>query len=367
MFKWVRFHAVIGTIFNERRQSARRIFYANGADTFEEAVGVDELQKPIDFSVDQLMTFKSYYRQEVIIRGAVTFARGREIYIRDKGASTRVSLPEPEEVEIGDFVELTGLAWPHPLTPVFRARSVTILEHGELPAPIQVNSESILNPIMNWELLQIDAEVLDRGKIFAARAQDAERPAETLLCRTGDLIFEAYVPPGIQLSASFERRAIVRLTGICSVLPDENNRWKLSTEGIRLDLRSLDDVELITPAPWWTQRRLRWATGASSGFVLLFLALNFSLRRRVNKQTAIISEKVERETILDERQRIARVLHDNLEQGLARGYSTRRVPEIAGIESAKISAISRRNSRKPQIAGAKRENDGTIRLARIGI
>ncbi len=317
MFKWVRFHAVIGTIYNERRQSVRRIFYGNGAETFEEAMGVDDLQKPMRFSIDRLMTFKSYYRQEVIIQGVVTFASGREIYIRDNGASTRVTLAEPAEVKVGDFVELTGLVWPHPLSPAFRARSVEVLESGELPEPVLVDSTEILNPIMNWELVEIDAEILDRGKIFTASVLDLDQPSETLLCRSGDLIFEAYVPPGIQLPSSFERRAIVRLTGICSVFPAENNRWKLDTEGLRLDLRGPQDAVLLHPAPWWTQRRLRWATAVSSGVILLFLAWNFSLRRRVNKQTAIISEKVERETILDERQRIARELHDNLEQGLA--------------------------------------------------
>jgi signal transduction histidine kinase len=68
---------------------------------------------------------------------------------------------------------------------------------------------------------------------------------------------------------------------------------------------------------WWTLQRLF----AAFGLIMLILAgallWIFTLKRQVHAQALMIHQKVEREATLEERARIARDIHDTLEQALA--------------------------------------------------
>jgi signal transduction histidine kinase len=74
---------------------------------------------------------------------------------------------------------------------------------------------------------------------------------------------------------------------------------------------------MLEPPPWWTLARLLWVLGIMSLVLLAGLLWVFVLNNRVRRQTRIIEEKVKREGILEERNRIAREFHDTLEQELA--------------------------------------------------
>src|SRR5205814_10232659 len=68
--------------------------------------------------------------------------------------------------------------------------------------------------------------------------------------------------------------------------------------------------------PWWTPRRAAAVVVVMLGLVGLTLAWVMTLRRRVSAQARIIWSRVKSETELQERQRMARELHDTLEQNL---------------------------------------------------
>jgi signal transduction histidine kinase len=67
----------------------------------------------------------------------------------------------------------------------------------------------------------------------------------------------------------------------------------------------------------WTLERISWALGFLAVFALAAVTWIALLRRRVANQTRIIAEQIERAAVNEERQRIARELHDTLEQDLA--------------------------------------------------
>ena len=71
---------------------------------------------------------------------------------------------------------------------------------------------------------------------------------------------------------------------------------------------------MAQPPPWWTIERLAGVVGiliAVLCAVGLWVAL---LRRKIAAQTTVIRERLARETVYDERTRIARELHDTLEE-----------------------------------------------------
>ena len=76
-------------------------------------------------------------------------------------------------------------------------------------------------------------------------------------------------------------------------------------------------MHLITPAPWWNTQRLFVALAVTSAVALLGLLGTWMLRRQVNKQLAIISDSLRTEAVGKERDRMARELHDTLEQQLS--------------------------------------------------
>jgi signal transduction histidine kinase len=86
----------------------------------------------------------------------------------------------------------------------------------------------------------------------------------------------------------------------------------------RLDLllRDGSDITVIQAAPWWTVRRAFIALGLVLLVAVATLAWSVSLRRTVRVQTSVICDQLSRETLLHERTRMARELHDTVEQEL---------------------------------------------------
>jgi DNA-binding XRE family transcriptional regulator len=86
----------------------------------------------------------------------------------------------------------------------------------------------------------------------------------------------------------------------------------------RLDLllRDGNDIAVIQAAPWWTARRALIALGVMLLIAGAALAWSMALGRTVRRQTAVIRDQLSRETLLQERTRMARELHDTVEQEL---------------------------------------------------
>jgi signal transduction histidine kinase len=123
------------------------------------------------------------------------------------------------------------------------------------------------------------------------------------------------VPPDVNWSVGSE----VEVTGVCDL------EFKLSGAGVpgttvndfSLWLRTPQDVRVLRAAPWWTPTRLGLTLGVTSLVLVITLAWVGLLRRQVARQTKLIGEKLRGEAVSTERNRVARDLHDTLEQQLA--------------------------------------------------
>jgi len=78
-----------------------------------------------------------------------------------------------------------------------------------------------------------------------------------------------------------------------------------------------EDVNTLKKRGWWNLRRFLAVLGLIGLILAVALGWVWLLRRKVSEQTATISAKVAQESSAKERERVARELHDSLEQNLA--------------------------------------------------
>src|SRR4029077_16784159 len=88
-------------------------------------------------------------------------------------------------------------------------------------------------------------------------------------------------------------------------------------QSLRLLLRSQDDVVVVHAPSWWNLRHTLWVLSLTVGILLIVVAWIVVLGRRLREQMEVMRQKLRSGAGLEERNRIARELHDNLEQELA--------------------------------------------------
>ncbi|MDF7824816.1 sensor histidine kinase [Pontiellaceae bacterium B12227] len=324
MFSRVKFTAIAGTQFNLHRQVVGRTFFVSSAAVFEL---IDDYRPRGGVSVtpihELLRSGDAHHRLAKATRGIVTYVQGQYMYLRGEEACIKVAMRSGAEVIVGDEVEVEGVVLPQPISPDFAAREVRLIKRTELPPqPVRMTLNEDLRNLwdfhpdshFNYELVELEAELIDISESFGLTTGHKEK---TLLCRQGGYLFEAKVPHDVHLGEELKPGAVFRVQGICNLTRSQERPWRLYVDWFWIQVRSGDDLLLLKAAPWWTAARLLWVLGIGLGLLVAISFWVILLRRTVEKQTGIIADQVERETISEERQRIARELHDNLEQGLA--------------------------------------------------
>lgn len=321
LFQWVRFNAVAGTVGNSNRQSVGRVFHVSSAQDFQSEGGsLNEALSSVSPAqpIHELMRLGMNHISITKTYGTVTHLSERELFLRGEEGALQVWMQKTPDLQTGDVVEVIGLTKPESVSPAFRACAVNVIQHGAVPEPVRLESLRAVVDKLNYDLVEIDAELVEVGYSFGPlNAKRTPKKQITLLCRSDGQLFRAKLPVGVIPAAAVQAGARLRLTGLCHVTNSSWRPWQLAVGGCWLQLRQAGDIDVIAAAPWWTPKRLFWLAGSTVGLSLFFLIWIGLLRKTVERQTEIIGEKIEQEAILDERQRIARELHDNLEQGLA--------------------------------------------------
>ena len=305
MQRSVRIRGVMDTVFNLDRQMTGRFLFV---PSFEFVMPVNDpvTRSPPLRASNEVLRNSDRLDTMVRVKGIVTQAASNGFYLRDSKGCLRVVTASGGIIKPGDCIEADGFGAIAPFRPILRATRVNVLGHGGAPAPVALNPA--LNKISPYhgELVTLDAEFLIRR----------DGPAETTLeCRTKAWIVGAVLPAsaGLPKLASGDR---VRLTGIFELTtthPTPRVPW---VDGCRLHLLETGGVRIIRHAPWWTLRNVGICLAVVSAVASGALGWVWMLRRRVKEQTEVIAAKIKREGILEERQRIARELHDTVEQGL---------------------------------------------------
>ena len=299
---------IAGTMFNPQRQMAGRYFFV---PSFDQIIPIDpaapDIPPPLR-KVNELLRRDDTANTLVRVRGVVTQTDGNDFYLRDESGSVMVRSGGKDAFVLGDLAEAEGFAAIAPFRPVFRARKVARTGHGALPRPMAIDFGREQFPLFQGELIELNAHFLARNDGVVESA---------LQCRMGDRFFEALLPAGGALPGRLAPGDRLKLTGICELTTTHPLAVFWNVDGFRLHLPKTGGVIILHHAPWWTLEHVL----AILGIVILLATVAFAwvwlLHLRVKAQTAIIGSQIQKVAVRDERQRIARELHDTVEQQLA--------------------------------------------------
>lgn len=215
------------------------------------------------------------------------------LYVKDATGGARIETEQIPWVRPGDVIEAAGFPAVSPGKPVLRNAVFRVLGNATEPEPQDVNA-NVLTPDHDAELVRMKAQLLSvlRG------------PTErTLVLRIGDTVFEAGMDLAQDGAPIDDIRAgsLLSLAGVYSYQGGPPPHF-------RLYLRSPGDVRVLSAAPWWTLRHT----------VVMVTLLAFAAGMGAWRTRAVTQRKrLEYQAVLHERTRVARELHDTLEQGLA--------------------------------------------------
>ena len=358
----VKVRAVAGTFVNDRRQMTRRVLYLPSLEFIspDEARALDDpFALPLTHFDDLLRAESPSVSERARVRGIVTLVQPNEgLYLREEqsgGGGLWVQTSQgftPESVRAGDVVEAVG--WPEvtDFRPDLRGAVFRVVKPGPPVAPLVASAAELLTTRHHADLVQVDATLIG---IF-------DDPLSTrLLLSDGHVVLEARIPAALarQPLPEWVRDARLRLTGICVNIPAETIGSPQSSQTFFIRIGALEDVVVLSSPSWWTPGRMIWALGIVVGCALLVSGWAMALSRRVAIQTKVIEAQVHRAGVQEERHRLARELHDSLEQEMT-GVGLQLETALARIDSEPDAARNSIERARRLLHRAQRETRETI-------
>lgn len=296
----VRIRGVCVTRFNTRRQLFdTRLLVPRSEDL---TVITPAPAHPFDVStrpLEQLLQFtpQGSYGHRVKVEGTVIYCDNEgALYIEDKTEGLYVQTRQQGQLVPGNQIEVLGFPAKGEYTPMLQDAIYRKISEGEIPVPDRVTADEALDGTHDCRLVRIEATVLDRAR----HSQE-----QFLVLQSHGFIFHAYLErkgSGTDF-AYLDNGSKVAITGVCLI--ETGNDWYYGTEwrakSFRILMRSPGDISVLQEPPWWNLEKMLWAVGALALVVFTALAWVGILRRRVQKQTAIIRRQLQTEAALKER------------------------------------------------------------------
>ena len=294
---------VCGSLYNTNRQLTGILFYVPRLNFITVEAPASEA------SLSDLLRFSPAkgIRHRVRVRGVVGYQQlGNALFLVSQGKGLRVLTQQNTPVEIGDLVEVLGFAAMSDSAPMLEDAVYQRLSHERAPAPVELNLATPWEPF-DGAVVTTEARLLNR---------QAQPDGLRLQLQRGDVFFDAALPPGVagERLVSVPLNSEVRITGICLVR--SGGLWRIP-QSIRVLLRMPQDLVVLKTPSWWNLRHTLWLLGMTAVVLLTVVAWVVVLGRRLREQMDVIRQKLRSGAVLEERNRIARELHDTLEQELA--------------------------------------------------
>ncbi len=295
---WVRLQGSGAPLFNDQRQ---RIGSDIVCAKHQHVSVIERTSESAPVRLDEIGRWDSRRTRQGLVEtsGTVTLVESPSSLVVQSGAhGARIATLMPTGVAVGEPVTLTGLPETQGYFVGLRYATVSPSETGEPPAE-PVADDAPLSREHAFQLVTFSGRLIEKGRSLINLQID-------------ESLVPVSVPPGLAASLPPEGSEL-RVRGVKRVDADERGEVR----SVTVALRDAGDIEVLAVPSWWTPKRYWTAILVLAAGVLLVLAWLVALNRRVQKQTALITEQIESNATLEERNRIARELHDTLSQGFS--------------------------------------------------
>jgi signal transduction histidine kinase len=309
----IRVRGVYGSVTDQNRRLVAARIYTPGLEQIEILdEGSRKAFKTQPRPVGQLLQYRGDTNARVHVRGVVTGAfPGRYFFLRSGEDPLIVTTTSARPPEVGREVSVVGFPTPVADGVALHTTDFRLGPWRPHPQPINVAPADLNRPRWHGELVRTEARLLDSfvsGRECILLFGDGGTPFSARLT-----LPEGAEPPELP------HESFVQVTGIAFLdqsgpIPAESPD---ALRSLSILLRGAEDLHLLRAPPFWTRERVIVGAGATLAALLLAGVWVVLLRRQVAEQTALIADKIEQEKVADERARIARELHDTVEQELA--------------------------------------------------
>ncbi|WP_446743558.1 family 16 glycoside hydrolase [Silvibacterium acidisoli] len=227
----------------------------------------------------------------VTVRGAVTSLD--PLYVQDGTGGVAVELNQPEGLNLGDEVELTGITMRAGSRIRLHAQTARILWDRSLPLPAPISSTQAASGAFDGSLIEVTGEIdsispPEEGQITLTASDISQR-------------FRVVLPQGLDGTPSLSPGAVIRVIGVCA----NSDGTDAVTSAFTLYARGSEDLLLVSPPPWTRGRRLVYII---AGFICFMAILGWLYLQ---------AERWRLRAVLEERERLALDMHDTLAQSFA--------------------------------------------------
>jgi PAS domain S-box-containing protein len=268
----VRTKGVCGAVFNAKGQLRGVSFFIPSLQDLQilEPGSVNLFDVPLQ-SLNQVLRFTvdGASGHRVRVQGVVTLHRaGQFVYLKGNDGNIRADSDQRITLTPGQRIEAVGFRALGEYGPVLRRARFRVLAQSDTPVPVRTTVEQALNDGNNGELVQIDAQLLDRT---------LTPDEQILIAKSGQAVIQAQLEDQRSLSqfAGIELGSQLRLIGIATVKGEHG----AGPGTLRLLLRSPRDIVVLSRPSWWTLQHSVSAVGGTAGLIVATVVW-FAIRRR---------------------------------------------------------------------------------------
>ncbi len=305
----IRVRGVVASGYNDRGQFLGVKLHAPSLKTIQ--ILTEGPTNSFELPVEPLASVLTFlpnlptHRQAHIVGTVILRRSGGRVFLQSGDAGLRAIPAGPSDVHAGDVIDAVGFPTldhgtqnvesPELVlgTPILKSARFRVRQHGQpvIPADAETfgslrDADSLLVRFKG----RVEGTFVQSGTVIAVIA--ADKPERRFV--------EATLEDGSLAStrlAGLRKGTVILVTGVI----DTANSMELNPHRATLFLRSMDDVVVLKEGPWLTDRRAMMVGGLLVAVVLGAVSWNVALRRKVERQTRAIQNKLEQEREMERR------------------------------------------------------------------
>ncbi|MEM1441089.1 MAG: sensor histidine kinase [Verrucomicrobiota bacterium] len=300
---WVKLRGTGAPLFNDRRQRIGSDVMCSRTENIEL---VEQQRNTPVVALDEIGRWDSRRSKPGLVqtRALVTLVEGPQSLIAQAGeAGARVRTLRPHEAKVGETLVFKGLPQTEGYFVGLRYAQIAEEEPDEESEAIAIESvpdEAPMARTLGMQLVTLEGRLVERqGKLLSLQHQDQLIPVR--------------LPEAVDSETLPTLGSEIEVTGVKLVDADERGQVR----SVTVATRAMGDFMVLAVPSWWTPQRYLIAISILVTGVLFILIWTLALKRRVETQTALIESQLVSNAALEERNRIARELHDTLSQGFS--------------------------------------------------